>query len=108
MKRGYAAGVTAAVMSVTVALMSKRVRSVLRRVVASGAADVRNAGETFTSAATEVAHGAERVAGNLTGELVGEAQQVYHGADATTTAPATKPSSPSASSSQSRSTSTRA
>jgi len=68
----------------TAVLMSERGRSFIRRVAVYGVANVMNAGETFTSAATEVAHGAERVAssaGDLAGDLVGEARQARHSTD---------------------------
>jgi hypothetical protein len=61
----------------TAALMSERGRSLLRRGLVYAAAGAMNAGEALASGATEVAHGAERVAssaGDLAGGLVGEAQ----------------------------------
>jgi hypothetical protein len=64
--------------------MSERGRSLVRRAVVYGLANAMSAGETFSSAATEVAQGAERVAssaGGLAGDLVGEAQQARHSAN---------------------------
>ncbi len=75
MNAWFAAGATAV-------LMSERGRNLVRRGVVYVVANAMNAGETFTSAATEVAHGAERVAssaGDLAGDLVGEAQHARHG-----------------------------
>ena len=83
----------------TAVLMSERGRTFLRRVAVYGVANVMNAGETFASAATEVAHGAERVAssaGDLAGDLVGEAQQARQGAEGKAAAPPPKPPRPAA------------
>ena len=90
----------------TAVLMSERGRNFLRRVAVYGVANVMNAGESFAIAATDVAHGAERVAssaGDLAGDLVGEAQQARQATDGKTTAPTTKPSRPSTRSSRPRS-----
>ena len=95
----------------TAVLMSERGRNFVRRVAVYGVANVMNAGESFASAATDVAHGAERVAssaGDLAGDLVGEAQQARQTADGKTTAPTTKPSRPSTRSSRPRAKSARA
>ena len=76
MNAWFAAGATAV-------LMSERGRNLVRRGVVYGVANVMNFGETVASAATDVAHGAERVAsgaGDLAGDLVGEAQQTRRGA----------------------------
>ena len=83
----------------TAALMSERGRNASRRVVVYGLANAMSAGETFTSAATEVAHGAERVAssaGDLAGDLVGEAQHARQGADKRPPEPAARPRPPRA------------
>ena len=72
----FAAGATAIV-------MSERGRNLLRRGVVYAVANAMNAGETFAGAATEVAHGAERVAssaGGVAGGLVGEAREARHSA----------------------------
>jgi hypothetical protein len=64
--------------------MSERGRNLLRRGVVYAVANAMNAGETFAGAATEVAHGAERVAssaGGLAGNLAGEAQEARHSAE---------------------------
>ncbi len=64
----FAAGATAI-------LMSERGRNLLRRSIVYAVANAMNAGETFAGAATEVAHGAERVAssaGGLAGGLFSE------------------------------------
>jgi hypothetical protein len=79
----------------TAVLMSERGRNFLRRAAVYGVANVMNAGETFASAATDVAHGAERVAssaGDLAGDLVSEAQHARQEADGKTARPAPKSS----------------
>jgi hypothetical protein len=73
----FAAGATAI-------LVSERGRNLLRRGIVYAVANAMNAGDTFASAATEVAHGAERVAssaGGLAGDLVGEAQEARNSAE---------------------------
>lgn len=78
----------------TAVLMSEKGRNALRRVIVYGVANVMNAGDTFTSAATEVAHGAERVAssaGDLASDLVGEAQQARAGAEQRLSEPVARP-----------------
>jgi hypothetical protein len=68
----------------TAALMSERGRSLLRRGLVYAVAGAMNAGEALASGATEVAHGAERVAssaGGLAGGLVGEAQETRQSSD---------------------------
>jgi hypothetical protein len=76
MNAWFAAGATAV-------LMSERGRNLLRRGLVYGVANVMNFGESVAVTATDVAHGAERVAssaGDLAGDLVGEAQQTRRGA----------------------------
>jgi hypothetical protein len=68
----------------TAALMSERGRSLLRRGLVYAVAGAMNAGAALASGATEVAHGAERVAssaGDLAGGLVGEAQKTRQSSD---------------------------
>jgi hypothetical protein len=76
MNTWVAAGATAVV-------VSERGRNAVRRGVVLGLATAMAVGRTVASAATEVAHGAERAAssaGGFAGDLVGEAQDARSGA----------------------------
>jgi len=88
MNAWFAAGATAV-------LMSERGRNLLRRGLVHGVANVMSFGESVAVTATDVAHGAERVAssaGDLAGDLVGEAQQTRRGAsEKSTNSPRSKP-----------------
>jgi hypothetical protein len=66
----------------TAAVMHDRTRAVLRRGLVYGVAGAITAGEGLFAAARGVAHSAEQVAssaGDLAGDLVGEAQQARTG-----------------------------